>query len=774
MEYVSRQGKVKKMTNLNSVLQRQLKKHFGALENIPENLNSILSVVSDTYDHNDKDRKMLERSIESSSSEMKELDNLLCKETGENSKVLFGKLKESLELLIEDNGKLKSGHVDYLKLSHIADLLKNETLKRKVAEEEQNFTELQLIYANRIFRVISQINQMIVRVDSEYELYKEACKIAVEFGGFIIVWIDLTSEGDSKSKIIESCDVPEGDLSRLKEMTAVWRDGVLHTGISYVNNSIKTDPALNSGKLWATARGYEACMILPIKKSGAIVGSFNLFAAETDFFNSIETELLNEATNDISFALDVFEKDRLRTIAEQKLRASELRLNQAQAIAHFGSWDLDFSTGVSLWSEEALRIYGLNPKENLQTYESWVSLIHPADRADVLKIVSESQLTLSNSSLFCRIVRKDGGVRHIYSQSNFEFDKKGKPIGMYGVVHDITEMNEVERALRESESNLQAIFENTADGFILTDLNGLVKSFNNKAKEITRLITKQEMDIGDSSHDFVPSPGKANYEKTISKVLAGHMLRFEHSYTRTNGSVKWFDFIINPVYQSGEVTGLSITLSDITKRKLAELHLIESEKRYIELFQMSPLPKWVFDQVTLGFLEVNQAAIDHYGYTKEEFLTMTINDIRQPEDVALLEATLIKNKTQEEPIHRQFFRHQKKNGDKIQVELKSNSILYNGKKAKVIVAHDNTERLNYISAIEDQNRKLKEISWMQSHVIRTPLARIMALIPMISNEDEMPEDKQLILKYLQLSAIELDEVILNITDKTAVIDIKNR
>jgi PAS domain S-box-containing protein len=760
------------MINLNSRLQQQLKKYFGPLENIPENLQAILNVVSDTYDEHDKDRKMLEHSIELNSAEMKQLDIRLRKEAEANNKIIYGKLKESLTLLNEDSEELTNDGSDYRKLSRIADLLKKEIIKRKNAEEKRAIKEQHLIHANRISMVVSQINQMIVRVENEYELYKEACHIAIELGKFKGAWIDLANEDDPKRQVVESYGVKESELSELVAMTTVPWHQVIHTKTFCVRNSINAEPHLHNRKSLA-ARGYGSYMIIPITKSGTIVGAFNLFAEETDFFNSAEIELLKEATDDISFALNVFEKGRLRTIAEQKLRTSELRLNQAQAIAHFGSWFVDFSTGVSLWSEEALRIYGLNPDESRQSYESWISFIHPEDLDYVLKVIKENELSLSNSSFFHRIVRKDGIVRYLYSQASFEFGPEGKPIGLYGATHDVTEVKEAERALLESESNLQAIFENTSDGFILTDLRGFVKSFNTKAKEIIIQNTQRNINIGDSIYDFVHPSRKNIYKNAISNVLGGDALRYEYPYKRKNGAIEWFEFTINPVYQSGTITGLSITSSDITVRKLAELSIVESEKRYSELFQLSPLPKWVYDRKTLRFLEVNQAAIDHYGYTRDEFLTMTIKDIRPPEDIALLEAALKKSKNQETPSYYKTVRHQKKNGNEIQVELQSNHIQYKRKKATIVVAHDITESLNYIKAIEEQNRKLREISWMQSHVIRAPLARIMALAPMICNKEGTPEDKKLMIEYLQYSANELDEVIRNIIDTTATVDIKN-
>lgn len=79
---------------------------------------------------------------------------------------------------------------------------------------------------------------------------------------------------------------------------------------------------------------------------------------------------------------------------------------------------------------------------------------------------------------------------------------------------------------------------------------------------------------------------------------------------------------------------------------------------------------------------------------------------------------------------------------------------------------DITERSNYIKAIEEQNKKLKEISWMQSHVVRAPLARIMGLIPLLRDIRENSKEREKTLEYLALSANELDEVIKEITSKS--------
>lgn len=201
------------------------------------------------------------------------------------------------------------------------------------------------------------------------------------------------------------------------------------------------------------------------------------------------------------------------------------------------------------------------------------------------------------------------------------------------------------------------------------------------------------------------------------------------------------------------------------ERKKATAELLVSEKSYAELFHASPLSMWVFDVNTLMFLDVNMAAIEHYGYSREEFLTMTIADIRPDSEVPVVKDFVARYRNDKTLRKSGVFLHKKRNGELINVDIQSNSINYAGKSAKIVVVNDVTQRLKYLKAIEEQNKKLREISWMQSHVIRAPLSRIMGLIPLIKNPIR-EGDLDLMLEYLMISAEELDKVIKDITDRT--------
>lgn len=201
------------------------------------------------------------------------------------------------------------------------------------------------------------------------------------------------------------------------------------------------------------------------------------------------------------------------------------------------------------------------------------------------------------------------------------------------------------------------------------------------------------------------------------------------------------------------------------ERNKTLVRLRESEQRYSDLFHLSPQPMWVYDLESLYFVAVNEAAVKHYGYSSDEFLQMTIRDIRPKEEVPLLEQRLVMLQNKDQHYSQGEFRHQKKNGEEIIVDIRSNIVQYKGRRAELVLAADITDRYRHMKAIEEQNVRLREIAWTQSHVVRAPLARIMGLIQIMKFDNTSVKDKEQFLDYLMTSAEELDNTIKSIVDK---------
>ncbi len=147
-------------------------------------------------------------------------------------------------------------------------------------------------------------------------------------------------------------------------------------------------------------------------------------------------------------------------------------------------------------------------------------------------------------------------------------------------------------------------------------------------------------------------------------------------------------------------------LRDASTRMEGDLAMARSEERYRTLFEDNPQAMWVFDAETLHFLAVNEAAVDDYGYTREEFLGMTLKDIRPPDELPRFN----------EPVSRlpslsgrTTWRHRKKDGAIIDVEIRSHQVTFEGRRARLVIAQDVTARNRAEQALRESERRFREL-----------------------------------------------------------------
>ncbi len=217
------------------------------------------------------------------------------------------------------------------------------------------------------------------------------------------------------------------------------------------------------------------------------------------------------------------------------------------------------------------------------------------------------------------------------------------------------------------------------------------------------------------------------------------------------------------------VNGLKVTIlqeariyqelqAEMSEKTSINRALRESEEHYKSLFLLNPSPMWIYDVDTLMILQVNDAAVKRYGYSKLEFLGMNIEDIRPSSKIPELHKILRREKLPdtEKTVNTQ---HQTKSGQLFYVDVQCIKIPFKGKNARLVIATDVTAQFEHALAIENQNAKLREIAFMQSHIVRAPLARIMGLMSLIlPGPDVVTQDKKLF-EFLDVSVKELDDVI---------------
>ncbi|HEX4639237.1 MAG TPA: PAS domain S-box protein [Chthoniobacterales bacterium] len=291
-------------------------------------------------------------------------------------------------------------------------------------------------------------------------------------------------------------------------------------------------------------------------------------------------------------------------------------------------------------------------------------------------------------------------------------------------------------ALEASEQTFRQIFQDGPMGIALVDLEQRFVKVNESLCHMMGY-SAQEL-IGLNTLDLTVAEDTHRDHQVVAELSKGSTRSaFEKRYRRKNGEVLWVNLTAAVVRdEKGQPNHYITMMKDITARKMAEDQLLQmnvtleqrvaertselqreitervraeqsllaSEERYRTLFERNPEPMWVFDCETLAFLEVNRAAIAHYGYSHEEFLRMTLRDIRPREDVGAL-VDNIKSLPEGETATSQW-KHRKKDGTLIDVSITANEFVWNDRAARLVVAIDVTERKRAQDALNETNLAL--------------------------------------------------------------------
>ena len=274
-------------------------------------------------------------------------------------------------------------------------------------------------------------------------------------------------------------------------------------------------------------------------------------------------------------------------------------------------------------------------------------------------------------------------------------DETGTVTGFIGIQRDISQRKTTELSLLESENRFRRLVENAPEAITILDVDsGKLVQTNSAAERLFKLSAAELLRVGplDMSPELQPNgePSLKKIEEYIARTINGESPVFE--WTHRDSEMRSIPCEVRLLQI--EINGRPAvrgSITDITERKKAEFAIRESEERYRQLFDANPHPMWVYDRDTLSFLAVNTAAITHYGYTREEFLAMTIKDIRPPDEIPALLASVAASGNGIEKAG--IWHHRLRNGTTIDVEISSHTLDFDGRRAKVVLANDVTERV---------------------------------------------------------------------------------
>ena len=295
----------------------------------------------------------------------------------------------------------------------------------------------------------------------------------------------------------------------------------------------------------------------------------------------------------------------------------------------------------------------------------------------------------------------DGSTRVFLATKGPLRSPDGRLLGIFGISRDITAQKAALAALQASEERLHLFIERAPAALAMFDRNMVYLAASRRWIDDYGL--GDDTVVGRSHYELLPEIPE-RWHDAHRRGLAGEIVRVdEDRFDRLDGRTQWLRWEILPWHQAGGVGGIVIFSEDITARKQAAEALRRSEQRYRDMFEDSPHPMWVFDLDSLAFLAVNDAAVAHYGYRRDEFLSRGVRDLLAPEELPALGDAL--ERIVAGLDRPSLWTHVRKDGSRIQVEMSVRELEFDGHRAATVIAHDMTRRLEAEAAL----RKLSQV-----------------------------------------------------------------
>ena len=468
---------------------------------------------------------------------------------------------------------------------------------------------------------------------------------------------------------------------------------------------------------WLTGRFIVKPAADILKATGRIQAG-NLTARISVNTRDTDNELTRIASRFNKMADSLLQRDQAQKKSFAELSRTQSQLLAAQKLGRMGYWELDVATNRLVWSPEIHEFFGLQVGEFDGEFDSFLKMIHPNDLARFSKLRDDAVLNGTVLEAEYRIITPAGQVRWIHHVGQEVAAEAGQAVKRNGMVQDIT----AQQASRAHLLLLQSAVARLNDVVLITEAEPVDQPgprivFVNDAFEKQTGYTREEA-LGQTPRILQgPKTQRSELERIGRALKAWQPVRVELiNYTKA-GEEYWVDFEIVPIAdERGWFTHWVSVQRDITQRKVAEQALIDSEKRYAALFDMAPAAMWVFDAVDFRFLTVNRAAVENYGYSADEFMAMTIFDIRDASEHDALRHQLLRTAPA-----RTAWQHRRKDGSYLTANVVSKPVQYAGRDAKFVVALDITAQVAAEKGVQEQIYMLQRaadaaqaITWHQT------------------------------------------------------------
>jgi PAS domain S-box-containing protein len=391
--------------------------------------------------------------------------------------------------------------------------------KRFVVSTSRNITERKqaeraALRVGRMFATLSATNEAIMHASSVDELYRCICDAAVNGGKFLLAGICLPAEKSLAARFAATAGAgAEGLRDVSLSLDPETPEGRGLVGCAFrtrrpdITNDFINDEKTKPWHALASQGGIAAAAAMPLLRKSNCIGVLLLYSNEKGAFDDQITSLLEHMAKNVVFALDNFDRENERKLAEEQLRATEARLNRATRGASDGLWELSVATGDVWVSTHFAHMLGFQQEEFLEKKQRFIELTHPDDRPQFTEAFEQCIAADEPVDLELRIKTRSGEWRWYRIRAAAERDAEGKAVTLSGSQQDITERKQYQGALIEATETAAAA--SKAKSEFLANMSHEIRTPMNGVIGMTELLLETPLD-----------PMQADYALTVKNSAA--------------------------------------------------------------------------------------------------------------------------------------------------------------------------------------------------------------------------------------------------------------
>ncbi|WP_321506560.1 PAS domain S-box protein [uncultured Methanoregula sp.] len=455
----------------------------------------------------------------------------------------------------------------------------------------------------------------------------------------------------------------------------------------------------------AQKTGFCSVVSVPLDTPGGISGCLNVISKK----RHVVTE--DEKVTLISIARELGNTLRKMT-AEEELRESGKRLQEAQEMAHLGFWTWDLKTGHVEWSDEVFRIFGLDPNEFTPRIDSILELSPwPEEQKRDQELIQRATDSHEPGSYEQRFLRPDKSTGYYHSTFQGRYDDRRNIVTIVGTVLDITERRRAEDALRKSEENILLLLNSTAEAIYGLDIHGNCTFCNNACLRLLGYDHQEDL-LGKNMHWLIHA------KHADGSLYPVHECRIYQAFRKGEGThvddeVLWradgtsfpAEYWSYPQRFKGEVVGAVVTFLDITDRKRADSALRESEEKFRIVAESAP--EAIIIQIKGLFTYVNPEACRLFGVTNPaDILGKPVIDRFHPDFQEIVRNRISRINDTREPVGRVEEVILRIDGTPVPVEVSAVPVVYTGSCGALVFLTNITERKQAENALIESRAKL--------------------------------------------------------------------